>query len=573
MSPKDHAPTGAVPIAGHALDAPDDPVDDSRRRTMILWAMCASLIAVVASVSGLNVAQQDLAIDLGATQSDLLWVINGYTIALAALLLPLGAIGDRFGRKKLLVGGLGLFVVANLAAASAGSVEALLASRIVAGVAAAMIMPATLSMITSTFPAEERDRAIGVWAGVAGAGGILGLFSSSVVVDNFTWPWVFALPVLVALIGLVMTAVAAPHSHEHTEARFDTVGSVLSALAVGALVLGIHEGPEAGWTAALTVAALLIGSVSAIWFVLHELRFEHPLLDVRVFRDRLLASGSVTLLIAFGVMSGLFLVLVQYLQVVLGYSAIKASASLIPMAAVMMPLSAVAPLIARRVGPRVMFVGGMTLMAAGLAGMAMMASVEGGYWSIAPGLLVLAVGIGLVMTPGTTAITGSLPPEEQGVASALNDTVREVGAAVGVALLGSIMAAGYSSAVAPATEGLPPEAAHAVEEGIGGAVGASMAMTDAGFGDLAQQVMGHAKTAFVDGWTMSMWVSAALALATAGLAALWTPGRRNADGPSTEPASSVDGPIEVPSESAQLESVSSVSSSLRSSPEGSSGTM
>ena len=120
MSPKDRAPSGAIPIAGHALDAPDDPVDDAHRRTLILWAMCASLIAVVASVSGLNVAQQDLALDLGATQSDLLWVINGYTIALAALLLPLGAIGDRFGRKKLLVGGLGLFVVANLAAASAG---------------------------------------------------------------------------------------------------------------------------------------------------------------------------------------------------------------------------------------------------------------------------------------------------------------------------------------------------------------------------------------------------------------------------------------------------------------------
>lgn len=217
-----------------------------------------------------------------------------------------------------------------------------------------------------------------------------------------------------------------------------------------------------------------------------------------------------------------------------------------------------------------MFVSGMSLMAAGLAGMAMMASVEGGYWSIAPGLLVLSVGIGLVMTPGTTAITGSLPPEEQGVASALNDTVREVGAAVGVALLGSIMAAGYSAAVAPAVGGLPPEAARAVEEGIGGAVGVSMAMTDAGFGDMAQQMMGHAKTAFVDGWTMSMWVSAALAAATAVLAALWTPGRRHAEGPSTEPEDPADGPVAARDLPTQLESVSS---SLRSSPEGSSGTM
>lgn len=570
MTSRHDPPPGALPMAGHALDAPDDPVDDAHKRTMILWAMCASLIAVVASVSGLNVAQQDLALELGAGQSELLWVINGYTIALAALLLPLGAIGDRFGRKKLLLGGLVLFVAANIAAATAGSVDALLVSRIVGGVAAAMIMPATLSMITSTFPAEDRDRAVGVWAGVAGAGGILGLFSSSVVVDNFTWPWVFALPIVVAVIGFVMTAVAAPHSHEHTEARFDTAGSVLSAVAVGALVLGIHEGPESGWTAPLTAAALAVGLVAAIAFVVRELRFEHPLLDVRVFRDRLLASGSVTLLVAFGVMSGLFLVLVQYLQVVLGYSAVKASASLMPMAAVMMPLSAVAPLIARRVGPRAMFVSGMSLMAAGLAAMASMASVEGGYWSIAPGLLVLAVGIGLVMTPGTTAITGSLPPEEQGVASALNDTVREVGAAVGVALLGSIMAAGYSSAVTPSTEGLPADAAHAVSEGIGGAVGVSMAMTEAGFGDAAQQMMGNAKAAFLDGWTLSMWVSAAMALAVAALAALWTPGRAHANGPLTEPGGSTSGPHDEFGESAQLESVSS---SLRSSPEGSSGTM
>lgn len=522
----------------YADEPPDDGVDDPRRRTRILIAMCVALVAVVASVSGLNVAQQDLAIELGASQSQLLWIINGYTIALAALLLPIGAIGDRWGRKKVLLGGLGLFIVANIAAAMASTVTQLLVFRIAGGVGAAMIMPVTLSVITSSFPAEERDRAIGVWAAFAGAGGIIGLFTSSLVVDNLTWPWVFALPVVLSVIALAMTVAVVPHSSEHQNGRFDVVGSILSAVAVGALVLGIHEGPEAGWSDPMTMAGLIVGVVAAVGFVLWERRQEHPLLDVRVFRNRMLGSGSTILLVVFAIMMGLFLVVVQYLQVVLGYSAIKAAGGLIPLAALMMPLSAAAPLIARRVGMRNMFVGGSLLVAAGLAIMASMASVEGGYWSILPGLLVLAVGVGLIMTPGTTAITESLPQEEQGVASALNDTVREFGGAVGIALLGSIMSAGYSSAVSGSTAGLPAEAATAVEEGIGGAVAVASAM-----GPEGARVMDAARSAFLDGWALSMWVSAALALGVAVLAAVWTPSGKSvaADAAAARDAAARDG--------------------------------
>jgi predicted MFS family arabinose efflux permease len=346
------------------------------------------------------------------------------------------------------------------------------------------------------------------------------------VIDNFTWPWVFALPVVMAIIAFAMTLAVVPHSREHHEGRFDTVGSVLSAIAVGALVLGIHEGPEVGWSAPLTVTALIAGVAAAIGFAVWELRQDHPLLDLRVFRNRMLASGSFALLVTFAVMTGLFLVVVQYLMVVLGYSAIGAAAGLIPLALLMMPLSAVAPLIARRVGMRVMFVGGSLFISGGLATMAAMASIDGGYLSVLPGMLIMAIGVGLIMTPGTTAITASLPPEEQGVASALNDTVREVGAAVGVALLGSVMSAGYSSAVSNSTGALPAEAAHAVEEGIGGAVGVSMQMADAGFGEPAAALMDAAKLAFLDGWTGSMWVSAGIALLVAVVSGFWTPSRR-----------------------------------------------
>ncbi len=502
--------------------APHDPgpttITDPRRRRMVLVAMCTALVAVVASVSGLNVAQGQLATDLGASQSELLWIINGYTIALASLLLPVGAIGDRWGRKQVLVAGLGLFAVANVAASLSTSVSQLLAFRVAAGVGAAMIMPVTLSVITSTFPAHDRDRAVGVWAGFAAAGGILGLLTSSLVVDNLTWPWVFAVPTAMALASLAMTIPSVPRSREHHGGRFDIGGSVLSAAAVGGLVLGVHEGPEVGWTAPLTVAALVIGLVAALGFVVWERRQAHPLLDVRVFADRTLAVGSVSLLVTFAIMFGLFLVLVQFLQAVLGYSAIGAATGLLPMAVVLMPISALAPLLTRRVGYRAMFTGGLLLIGVGLALMAALGSADGGYASVLPGLLVLASGVGLTQTPSTSAITGSLPADEQGVASALNDTLREFGGALGIALIGSVLSAGYADGVADAAAVLPADAADAVQDGIGGALAvASQA------GPSGEALLAVARDAFVDGWARSMWISAALAVAAAAFALVWLP--------------------------------------------------
>jgi EmrB/QacA subfamily drug resistance transporter len=503
--------------------APPDAAAEARRRTWILVAVCTGLIAVVASVSGLNVAQGQLAADLGATQSQLLWVINGYTIALAALLLPVGAIGDRWGRKQVLLVGLTIFAIANVGAALSSTVTQLLAARVVAGAAAAMIMPVTLSVITSTFPEEERDRAIGVWAGFAGAGGILGLLSSSIVVDNFTWPWVFAAPTLLALAALALTVAVVPRSREEQHGRFDTLGSFLSAIAVGGLVLAVHEGPEVGWSDPLTVLGLTLGILGGAWFAWWELHVEDPLLDLRVFRNRSLASASIVLMVLFAMMMGLFLIIVQFLQAVLGYSAIKASLSLMPMAAVMMPLSAMAPRIASRVGYRAMFGIGMGLFSAGLAMMAAMASVDGGYWSVFPGFMVLGVGMGLAQTPATTAITASLPVEEQGVASALNDTVREFGGALGIALVGSVLSAGYRAGLGSAPDVLPPEAREAVTSGIGGAAYVAQQAGAAG-----EQIMVVARGAFVDGLGTALWVAAGISLLAGIAATLWTPRQAHA---------------------------------------------
>ncbi len=515
------------------LDAPLDPpapagpehhalVTDPRRQRQILIAMCGALIAVVASVSGLNVAQQDLALDLGASQNDLLWIINGYTMALAALLLPVGAVGDRWGRKPVLLAGLALFVVANLLGGLAGTTGVLLVARILAGVAAAMIMPVTLSVITSSFPPEERARAIGIWAGFAGAGGIIGLFVSSFIVDNLTWPWLFAMPVVLAVVSFVLTVRAVDDSKEEHEGRFDVVGSIASTLAIGGLVLGIHEGPERGWSDPLTVLGLGAGLIGLIVFVVWELRQDQPLLDVRLFAHRGLAAGSLTLLVVFAVMFGVFLVLPQFTQAVLGYSALKAATAMLPMVAVMMPLSAIAPVLAERIGFRTVLAIGVTLFALGLTLLALLVSAEGGYWSVIPGLLVLSVGIGLCMSPATTVITESLPVTKQGVASALNDTVRELGGAVGIALLGSVVSAGYRSSMSDATGSLAPDVAHRVEEGIGSAFAAAPEL-----GAEAPAVLQSARLALVDGWQISMWFGVGVAALT--LVYLLVRGPRPAD--------------------------------------------
>lgn len=481
-------------------------VTDKRRQRNILLATCTALMAVMASVSGLNVAQQQLAIDLGASQGAILWIINGYTVALAALLMPVGAIGDRWGRKHVLLAGLAVFALASLGAGVATSTTMMIAARVLAGVGAAMIMPVTLSVITSSFADEDRAQAIGVWAGVAGSGGLVGLFAASFMVDVLTWRWLFAVPVVLVLYSAAMTVRHVPNSTEHSEHPFDIIGSLLSMLAIGGLVLGIHEGPEQGWTATITVVSLLVGTLGAIGFVAWERRHVDPLLDVRVFRNRTLTAGAVTLMSVFAVMFGIFLVLFPFFQAVIGWSALKSAVAMLPMAVVMMPTSALAaPRLTQRLGTRYAMLVGASIAGLGLMTLALRASVDGGYPSILPGLVIIGLGMGLTMTPSTAAITETLPESKQGVASALNDTTRELGGAIGVALLGSILTARYESSIDPHLEGIPDQFADPAREGIGSAFGVAGSA-----GDHGPAIIDAAKNAFVDGWVQSMWVGVAL---------------------------------------------------------------
>jgi EmrB/QacA subfamily drug resistance transporter len=482
------------PLVGVA----DPTINDPRRRRAILIAVCVALMAVIASVSGLNVAQQEIALAFGASQGTVLWIINVYTITLAALLLPLGAVGDRWGRKPVLLTGLIVFGVASAAAGLATSSEVMIAARLLAGAGAAMIMPVTLAVITSTFPDEERSRAIGVWTGVAGGGGLLGMYLSAVLVDVASWRWLFVLPVALVVAAGVLALRSVPNSRETTGQRFDITGSLSSVVAVVGLIFVLHEGPERGWTAPVTLLSLLVGIVGAAGFVMWELRHGAPLLDVRLFRKRGLATGSVALLAVFGVQAGIFVVLFPYLQAVLGWSGLRATLALMPMALLMMAASGLAPRVAARAGSRPTMAAGIFLGGAGLALMALFVSVDGGYLSVLPGMLAMGLGMGLTMTPATEAITSALPRARQGVASALNDVTREFGTALGVALLGAVLSAGYRGAI---DARLDDGTAATAREGIATALAAA---------EGRPALVRAAQESFVDGWQQAMWAGVAV---------------------------------------------------------------
>jgi EmrB/QacA subfamily drug resistance transporter len=512
MSSTESAPRAAAP--GSAPDA--------RQLRAILVSASISLMAVVASVSGLNVAQTHMAVDFGASQGTVLWIINIYTLALAALLLPLGAIGDRLGRKPMLTAGLVLFGVANVMAALAPTAGVMIAARALSGVGAAMVMPITLAVITSTFPEEQRGRAIGVWTAIAGGGGIAGMFLSALLVDVADWRWLFALPTGLIGVALATTVKSVPNSRERSVHPFDAVGALLSTIAVVGLIFLLQEAPERGWVAPETLISLAVGIIAGIGFVVWELRRrEAALLDVRLFRERGLAGGTVTLLVVFGVQAGIGVVLFPFFQAVLGWSGLVSTAALMPMAVSMMLTSGLAAKLAERIGSRAATATGISLAGVGLVSMGLLVSVAGGYLSILPGLVAMGMGMGLSMTPSTEAITGSLPRDKQGVASALNDVTREFGTALGVALLGALLSAGYRSSIDGRLSGVPRDAADVAKEGIANATEiAGKADPD------GARILHAAQAAFVDGWQQAMWAGAAVMVVLLAYITVRRPGKR-----------------------------------------------
>ena len=484
-------------------------VVDPRRLRLVLAVVAVSLMTVVSAVSGLNVALPSLARDTGASQTQLTWVVDAYTVVFAGLLLFAGALGDRYGRKGILLAGLAVFGLAAGGATLTDDPAVLVALRALMGVGAAGIMPTTLSVITTSFPPAERPKAVGVWVGVAGGGAVLGLFGSGLLLEWFAWSSFFVLNVVLATVGFVGALLVVPGSRDPQAPPLDVVGALLSLLAVGGLVFGVVEGPERGWSDAVTVAALATGVVAAVLFVRWELRRPEPMLDPRLFALRGFGSGSLSITAQFFAAFGFFFAILQYLQFVVGLSPLAAAVRILPLPFVMVPLPRTAPLLARKVGFRRLGPTGLVLMAAGFVVLSTL-DVELQYGVFLAGLVLFGAGMGLAGTPATTAITEALPEAKQGVASAVNDTAREVGSALGIAVLGSALNATYRSGVDGVAATLPAQAAEHVRASVAFVASPQVAA----MGERGRPIVDAAKAAFLDGVSTAL-LAAAVVLVVA----------------------------------------------------------
>ncbi len=480
-----------------------DPVND--KRWWILTVLCLSLVIVIVGNTVLNVALPTLVRELRATQTELQWIVDAYALVFAGLLLTAGALGDRYGRKGALTIGLLIFGAASTFSAFADGPTGLIIGRAVMGMGAALVMPATLSILTNVFPPRERGRAIAIWAGLAGAGAAIGPIGSGFLLEHFWWGSVFLMNVPIIAIALVAGAVLVPTSKDPDEAPLDPVGAVLSIGGLGALLYGIIEAPSHGWTSGATALAFGAAIVLLGTFAWWELRSDEPMLQLRWFKNPGFSSASGAVTLVFFAMFGTFFLFSQYLQLVLGYGTLEAGVRMLPMALVMMIAAPNSARLAERFGPKRVVAGGLATVALGLFLMSF-ATVDSSYWQVVLCLMIMSAGMGSSMAPSTATIMSSLPMGKAGVGSAVNDTTRELGGALGVAVLGSLAASAYSSGMADLTTKLPAAAAEAARASLGAAVEIGHRIG----GQAGASIVRTAQVAYVDGMSNGLRVGAAV---------------------------------------------------------------
>lgn len=515
-----HAPATAEDTFGI------DP-DVYHRRWQIHSVLCISLVAVVAAVSSLNVAIPTIIKELEPSTTQTLWIVDSYALVFAGLLLPAGALGDRIGRRKALMGGIIVFGVMACIAAFSPNANSLIAARAVMGIGAALIMPATLSIITNIFPPHERARAIAAWAGLSGAGGALGpVLSGLILKAGWWWGAVFLINVPIAVLLFTLVVLKVPESRDPHGHPFDPIGSLASIVMLGSLVFGIIEAPEYGWGSTRVVVALLVAALSAVAFIVFEMRTEHPMLDPRLFRYRGFSTGSLTITCAFFCMFGTFYVLSQYLQFVHEYSPLGAALRTLPQAAVMVLVAPRSPRLVAKIGVHNNVRLGFTLLVVGFFMMSRF-EIDTPYWYIVINLAVLAVGMAVMTAPTSAVIVGSLPQSKAGVGSAVNDVTREVGGVLGIAFMGSFLSSGYASRIHDILLGTPvPEQARgAIEESIGVAYGVVEEGVSKGLipAEGGEAVKAAAREAFITGNRHAMWCAMIVAIVGGIVAGMFMP--------------------------------------------------
>lgn len=489
-------------IANHEPGADADP-----RRWWALVVLCLSLFIVVLGNTVLNIAIPTLVRELSASDRDLQWMVDAYALVFAGLLFTGGTLGDRFGRKGALAAGLLVFGSGSVFAGLGDSSADVVVGRAIMGVGAALVMPATLSILTNVFPPQERARAIAIWAGIAGAAGAVGPIVGGYLLEHFWWGSIFFVNIPVVLVTLAAGAFLVPTSRDPEQAPLDLVGAALSIVAISALVYGIIEAPQRGWVDDATLLSFGTALVFAVAFARWELRTRQPMLDLRYFRRPGFSGGSIAVSTMFFGMFGTFFLMTQYFQLVKGYSALETGVRTLPFAFTVMVAAPSSARLAERFGTRTVVCAGMVTAACGFV-LLSQADVGSGYGYLVLTLVVTASGMGLTMAPSTAAIMSSLPLGKAGVGSAMNDTNRELGGALGVAVLGSILATRYSHGIGAVLDGAPDRLADAARTSLGGAIGVAEITGNPALAAAARQ-------SFTDAMSVALLVGAAVALVAA----------------------------------------------------------
>jgi EmrB/QacA subfamily drug resistance transporter len=495
-------------------------------RWLALAVLCVSLLMVSLDNLVLNVALPALVRDLHASTTELQWIVDSYVIVFAGLLLVAGSIADRIGRKRVFIAGLTAFAAGSTWAAFSGSVGMLIAARASMGIGGAMMMPSTLAIITNMFnDGAQRQRAIGIWAGTTGVGIALGPIVGGLLLARFWWGSVFLINVPVAVIGAVLALRLVPESRNPVALAPDLAGALMSIAGLGLLLWSLIEAPARGWTSPLTITAGAGGLATLALFAAWERHSSHPLLDLRFFRNRRFSAAVSSVgLVTFGLFGTLF-VLTQFLQFSLGYSALQSGLRVLPAAGAIAVVSPLSTILVRVIGTKITVAAGLLIIGAGLWQISTASSATT-FTGILAGIIMLGVGAGLAIPSSTASVMGSLPGDHVGVGSAANGAFLQVGGALGVAIIGSLLNTRYqdtmSSTLAPYH--VPQAAMGPVLGSIGGALGVAGQIG----GSLGAELGHLAKTAFVSGMDLGLVTGAAVAVAGMAIALIALPARENA---------------------------------------------
>ncbi len=493
-----------------------------QRRWIILGIMSLSLVITLLNNVTVNVALPELAKDLDADNTELQWIMDAYVVVFGGMLLVMGAVGDRFGRKPALIVGLSLVgLVSAMTAQYATTSEHVIGARALMGLGAAMVMPATLSIIVVVFPPEERGKAVGVWVGMAGIGAPIGLLVGGWVVENFDWRAVFWINPPIIALAMTLALLMVPNSRDERGNPMDPIGATLSVAALGSILYAIIEGPSAGWTSNEVAGLGALGLVLTMMFVWWERRTEYPMLPIEFFRDKGFTLGLIAISLAFFVMFSFMFTQMLHFQLVRGHSSFQAALRFLPLPLGLMPAAANSDRLCARFGSNNVVAVGLTLIA---TAMLIFTTVEIGtdYTVLFLIFFLCGLGMGLTMAPSTTMVMDSIPPDKAGVGSATNDASREVGGAFGIAIVGSALNEIYQrELVVP--EGLE-EHSSVVSESFPAAMRIGHDLLEGG-NMLGLELIENARLAFMDGMTGAAVAPALVALVNAVLVKMYMPRR------------------------------------------------